>query len=76
MSPSMRREWIEIASTPDFFNISVSPSMRREWIEMPRYLYIPCWKVSPSMRREWIEIKANYTAAKEAGVSLHAEGVD
>ena len=35
MSPSMRREWIEmIVSIGDTAPVSLSPSMRREWIEI------------------------------------------
>ena len=33
-SPSMRREWIEIAHTKITKPEKESPSMRREWIEM------------------------------------------
>ena len=33
-SPSMRREWIEMASPCLIDLIRGSPSMRREWIEM------------------------------------------
>ena len=36
MSPSMRREWIEILSAEILLAYSMrSPSMRREWIEIP-----------------------------------------
>ena len=35
LSPSMRREWIEISDRPITKIIGIkSPSMRREWIEM------------------------------------------
>ena len=34
MSPSMRREWIEIILCADPYFKAASPSMRREWIEM------------------------------------------
>ena len=77
MSPSMRREWIEMNSQKyRRDDMKTSPSMRREWIEMNEDLitYIVDW--SPSMRREWIEIAAivgNHFLVK---VSLHAEGVD
>ena len=36
LSPSMRREWIEIFWVLGFSLTSVSPSMRREWIEMEK----------------------------------------
>ena len=40
MSPSTRREWIEIYNINlHIVKIAVSPSTRREWIEIP--LYIP-----------------------------------
>ena len=54
----MRREWIEIRTSPSDLRPSCrSPSMRREWIEI-----LLCSdhhgleQASPSMRREWIEI--------------------
>ena len=34
MSPSMRREWIEIPHGLRLHVLPASPSMRREWIEM------------------------------------------
>ena len=34
VSPSMRREWIEIHCTDTRLAHDLSPSMRREWIEM------------------------------------------
>ena len=34
MSPSMRREWIEIGEVMYSIKRGTSPSMRREWIEM------------------------------------------
>ena len=41
MSPSMRREWIEmVVVTCVITVISMSPSMRREWIEMLWLYYI------------------------------------
>ena len=36
-SPSMRREWIEIAGCRYHRSGVKSPSMRREWIEIPRW---------------------------------------
>ena len=36
LSPSMRREWIEICTVKQqLVHVPVSPSMRREWIEIP-----------------------------------------
>ena len=78
MSPSMRREWIEISDRKDTAEGEEgSPSMRREWIEIQdvaqqtNYL-----KKSPSMRREWIEIHDVIIKSTDWKVSLHAEGVD
>jgi len=34
LSPSVRREWIEIINIPDCEQSGKSPSVRREWIEM------------------------------------------
>ena len=56
VSPSMRREWIEMPWTYWNGNYAVSPSMRREWIEMPWTYWNGNYAVSPSMRREWIEM--------------------
>ena len=40
MSPSMRREWIEIHICRIGDNRRVSPSMRREWIEISILPYL------------------------------------
>ena len=57
LSPSMRREWIEIFHGYAVRNDLESPSMRREWIEIGKDNVGILHKVrSPSMRREWIEI--------------------
>ena len=57
MSPSMRREWIEIPLFQCRRLCDQSPSMRREWIEMViDTLVVSSFMASPSMRREWIEI--------------------
>ena len=34
LSPSMRREWIEMSITSEIVTPFESPSMRREWIEI------------------------------------------
>ena len=34
VSPSMRREWIEMYEVDTLGNVYSSPSMRREWIEI------------------------------------------
>ena len=36
LSPSMRREWIEMCAAIMYAHSYLSPSMRREWIEMDR----------------------------------------
>ena len=47
MSPSMRREWIEMPTTGNVVKVSESPSMRREWIEMELWKNVPkIWQVS------------------------------
>ena len=57
MSPSMRREWIEMTFSQHFWMSRQSPSMRREWIEIYFSVYSTATGAgSPSMRREWIEI--------------------
>ena len=38
MSPSMRREWIEIQFCRKIVKYYQSPSMRREWIEIQHQL--------------------------------------
>ena len=75
-SPSMRREWIEIANLSKRNVFPLSPSMRREWIEISGEQSRKRQTASPSMRREWIEMFCRLTAWKRSVVSLHAEGVD
>ena len=60
VSPSMRREWIEISFVNFVVEFLMSPSMRREWIEISKRTAEHNRGESPSMRREWIEIYANY----------------
>ena len=78
VSPSMRREWIEISSqlgTPG--KSQTSPSMRREWIEIQQDTEHDAHdNKSPSMRREWIEMTLWRQLDLTKSVSLHAEGVD
>ena len=77
LSPSMRREWIEIFLGSGLFPNLWSPSMRREWIEMSPYgVETVSLEPSPSMRREWIEMQLVYSCRRWFCVSLHAEGVD
>ena len=77
LSPSMRREWIEmIPPRSETGTLQMSPSMRREWIEIPFRKFQQRIFVSPSMRREWIEIPNADRLPHSRFVSLHAEGVD
>ena len=77
VSPSSRREWIEILVMRTINNFIGSPSSRREWIEMVKIPFSSTKKRSPSSRREWIEIMLNIKRAKEyKAVSLLTEGVD
>ena len=76
MSPSMRREWIEMAWVLTPPKSETSPSMRREWIEIFSLRPVVGYLRSPSMRREWIEIVHWVKDNWYNNVSLHAEGVD
>ena len=76
ISPSTRREWIEIAFSRSAFSRSASPSTRREWIEISGKYASEKFETSPSTRREWIEIDDLLGGRTRAIVSLHTEGVD
>ena len=76
VSPSMRREWIEMPQRVALPTRHLSPSMRREWIEIFHGYAVRNDLESPSMRREWIEMKTKSRNFWKAVVSLHAEGVD
>ena len=77
MSPSIRREWIEMTENTRTTTTGWSPSIRREWIEIPvRTLTAAFWVLSPSIRREWIEIVHMHNTQTYELVSLHTEGVD
>ena len=57
VSPSSRREWIEIIAVYAVKKAILSPSSRREWIEIISTGYVvDIISASPSSRREWIEI--------------------
>ena len=57
MSPSTRREWIEIYKSLHIRFVIRSPSTRREWIEIEdQGVKQTKASRSPSTRREWIEI--------------------
>ena len=56
LSPSMRREWIEIFCRL-YLRGCVGVSLHaEEWIEMILFCILSIRYMSPSMRREWIEI--------------------
>ena len=76
MSPSTRREWIEMELFDVAFVLFTSPSTRREWIEIATAIKITVFEKSPSTRREWIEIFSKSMSSHIKPVSLHAEGVD
>ena len=76
MSPSTRREWIEIDFIPRADDLIVSPSTRREWIEIALLSINPPLALSPSTRREWIEMGRSLDRTIYHRVSLHTEGVD
>ena len=77
LSPSTRREWIEMHTVSTRLHALPSPSTRREWIEISSLLHCHCIGASPSTRREWIEIQ-RYKLPDDGVVmvSLHTEGVD
>ena len=78
MSPSPRREWIEIKVIESAFNkVIESPSPRREWIEiLKRSNNYAIGATSPSPRREWIEMLPIWALKEMSLVSLPTEGVD
>ena len=77
MSPSMRREWIEMENRFGVSCVRMSPSMRREWIEI---------KFGNQDRNTWISLPPCGGSGLKFHifcgpvivlyVSLHAEGVD
>ncbi len=78
LSPSMRREWIEISiqpiTVPPFLGL---PPCGGSGLKCPYKVNCNVCPWSPSMRREWIEIDAAAFPIPIAfAVSLHAEGVD
>ena len=77
LSPSMRREWIEMYSLHGYSrDRSGLPPCGGSGL---KYLHGGPFRSvcrSPSMRREWIEICPKEERTWEHTVSLHAEGVD
>ena len=76
VSPSTRREWIEIGTDSCKNSVRASPSTRREWIEMSSAPSVVTLVESPSTRREWIEMSYVWRSEDVFPVSLHTEGVD
>ena len=75
-SPSVWREWIEIANGVNKNGVKMSPSVWREWIEMSDVHEVSHYRLSPSVWREWIEICCRRSSAGIGRVSLRVEGVD
>ena len=78
LSPSMRREWIEMQKLADFYGVTTGlPPCGGSGLKFVVYSPVTqLQQLSPSMRREWIEICVPYTTPNRILVSLHAEGVD
>ena len=77
MSPSMRREWIEIRSKSGQRPTTTGlPPCGGSGLKCRAYETISKSHMSPSMRREWIEILSILILSVLNSVSLHAEGVD
>ena len=76
-SPSTRRAWIEISSSPGQFALIVV-ALHPEGVDRNGKLvmsYPEAW-ASPSTRRAWIEIKGIDLSEHQGSVALHPEGVD
>ena len=55
LSPSMRREWIEmIPPRSETGTLQMSPSMRREWIEISSNVTV-CWISPVSLHAEGVD---------------------
>ena len=54
MSPSMRREWIEISVLSIPILLPKSPSMRREWIEI-HGLFVDSFTLGVSLHAEGVD---------------------
>ena len=54
MSPSMRREWIEMYQDYTTLISMLSPSMRREWIEIKTFL-CDLWTQHVSLHAEGVD---------------------
>ena len=77
MSPSTRREWIEIVPFLGRFLSTISlPPRGGSGLKFNLIESVSVENESPSTRREWIEIENNPEKSTKSKVSLHAEGVD
>ena len=77
MSPSIRREWIEIMQLIFHIKRVKSPSIRREWIEICRRFYRGYVDRSlPPYGGSGLKCDNSCRFWREWYVSLHTEGVD
>ena len=77
MSPSIRREWIEMMSCGLSNNLQDGlPPYGGSGLKCLWHPTQPHSGMSPSIRREWIEMSLASDAAAFWDVSLHTEGVD
>ena len=77
MSPSTRREWIEIQLLALYQQLEDGlPPHGGSGLKLRVSSMMRKLARSPSTRREWIEIAAVYDTPHASAVSLHTEGVD
>ena len=77
LSPSIRREWIEIPDRKKCCGLAVGlPPYGGSGLKSVFGVLVSVLVSSPSMRREWIEIFLLPPTGAPGDVSLHAEGVD
>ena len=77
MSPSIRREWIEMMSCGLSNNLQDGlPPYGGSGLKCLWHPTQPQSGMSPSIRREWIEIGVICGHVFDRYVSLHTEGVD
>ena len=77
VSPSMRREWIEMLQGVGWSSGGgCLPPCGGSGLKSFSSFSLHEKLASPSMRREWIEMSVRWHICRRAAVSLHAEGVD
>ena len=77
VSPSMRREWIEMNQRIQCDFPDKSPSMRREWIEIIHFMQTPPNTTGlPPCGGSGLKFRDGNQLVDGKRVSLHAEGVD